>query len=296
MFLHNFLDSQADLNWWNDDVRNAFDDILRYWFERGVAGFRIDVAHMIVKDRELRDNPPATEQDPILDQLRGQVPQYNSNRPEVHDVHRRWRTIADEYDPPKLLVGETFVEDVAHLMPFYGVGDELGLAFNIPFMLEQLDVATLRALVADTEATIPDGCSPVWTGSNHDVSRFPTRWAAGDRDKARALLVMLLTLRGAVFLYYGDELGMPDTDVPVERMLDPVTIALQPIHNRDAARTPMPWAPGPGRRVHRGRRRAVAAVRHRRGLQRRRPARGSRLRAAPHARPDRAPTRAGGPA
>jgi alpha-glucosidase len=246
MFLHNFLDSQADLNWWDDEVRAAFDDIFRYWFDRGIAGFRIDVAHMIVKDRELRDNPPATEQDPILDQLRGQVPLYNSNRPEVHDVHRRWRAIANEYDPPRLLVGETFVEDIAHLMPFYGAGDELGLAFNIPFLLGSADVGTLRGTVAATEATIPDGCAPVWTGSNHDVSRFPTRWAGGDRDRARALLVMLMTLRGAVFLYYGDELGMPDTDVPVDRMLDPVTIALQPTHNRDAARTPMPWTAGPG--------------------------------------------------
>ena len=158
-------DSQADLNWWNDDVRDEFDRILRYWFDRGVAGFRIDVAHMIVKDRELRDNPPATEQDPILDQLRGQVPLYNSNRPEVHDVHRRWRTIADEYDPPKLLVGETFVEDIAQLMPYYGVGDELGLAFNIPFMHEQFEVATLRRLVAETEATIPTGARPCGRGA-----------------------------------------------------------------------------------------------------------------------------------
>ena len=100
---------QADLNWWNDEVRDEFDRILRFWFDRGVAGFRIDVAHMVVKDRELRDNPPATDDDPILEQLRGQRPVYNENRPEVHDVHRRLRAVADSYDPPRMLVGETFV-------------------------------------------------------------------------------------------------------------------------------------------------------------------------------------------
>src|SRR3954467_4071631 len=107
-YLQNFLAEQADLNWWNDEVRDEFDRILRFWFDRGVAGFRIDVAHMVVKDKDLRDNPPATEDDSILEQLRGQRPLYTENRPEVHDVHRRFRAIADSYDPPRLLVGETF--------------------------------------------------------------------------------------------------------------------------------------------------------------------------------------------
>ncbi|MCJ7437394.1 MAG: alpha-amylase family glycosyl hydrolase, partial [Acidimicrobiia bacterium] len=246
MFLHNFLASQPDLNWWNEDVRGAFDEILRYWFDRGVAGFRIDVAHMIVKDRDLRDNPPATEDDFLLDRLRGQVPVYNSNRPEVHDVHRRWRAIADTYDPARLLVGETFVGDVEAVIPFYGRGDELGLAFNIPFVQTRFAADELSAVVAETESLLPAGCSPVWTGSNHDVSRLATRWAEGSPDATRVALVMLLTLRGAAFLYYGDELGLPDTDVSLDRLLDPVSIAMHSILNRDAARTPMPWSPGPG--------------------------------------------------
>jgi len=246
MYLTNFLPEQADLNWWNDEVRDAFDAILRFWFDRGVAGFRIDVAHMIVKDRDLRDNPPASAADPVLAQLRGQRSVYNSNRPEVHDVHRRWRRIADEYDPPRLLVGETFVDRVEELIPFYGRGDELGLAFNIPFLQAPFDAPTLRALVETTESLVPDGCMPVWTGSNHDVSRLPTRWAAGNEAATRCALVMLLTLRGTAFLYYGDELGMRDTDVPRDRLLDPVSIAFAPVHNRDAARTPMPWNGAPG--------------------------------------------------
>jgi alpha-glucosidase len=246
MYLTNFLPEQADLNWWSDEVRDAFDAILRYWFDRGVAGFRIDVAHMIVKDRDLRDNPPASADDPLLAQLRGQRSVFNSNRPEVHDVHRRWRRIADEYDPPRLLVGETFVDRVEEIIPFYGKGDELGLAFNIPFLQAPFDAATLRALVETTESLVPEGCTPVWTGSNHDMSRLPTRWAAGKEAATRCALLMLLTLRGTAFLYYGDEIGMPDTDVPRDRLLDPVSIEFAPVHNRDAARTPMHWRNAPG--------------------------------------------------
>jgi alpha-glucosidase len=246
MYLHNFLTEQADLDWWNDAVRDEFDRILRYWFDRGVAGFRIDVAHMIVKDRALRDNPPAGPDDDVLAQLRGQVARYSSNRPEVHDVHRRWRRIADEYDPPRLLVGETFVDRLEDVFPFYGQGDELGLAFNIPFLQAPFEAPVLPRLVDATEGLIPDGCTPVWTGSNHDVSRLATRWAAGSTDATRCALLMLLTLRGTAFLYYGDELGMPDTDVPRDRLLDPVSIRFAPAHNRDAARTPMPWSGGDG--------------------------------------------------
>src|SRR5437588_208894 len=94
-YLHNFLPEQPDLNWWNEEVREAFDDILRFWFDRGIAGFRIDVCNGIVKDRELRDNPPATQQDHWSVRVRGQRPVYSANRPEVHDVLRRWRKIAD---------------------------------------------------------------------------------------------------------------------------------------------------------------------------------------------------------
>jgi alpha-glucosidase len=245
-YLTNFLPEQADLNWWDDDVRDEFDRILRHWFDRGVAGFRIDVAHMIVKDRELRDNPPATEHDSLMAQLRGQVAEFNSNRPEVHDVHRRWRKIAHEYSPARALVGETFVDHLEEVISFYGDGDELDLAFHIPFMQAPLAAGVLRDLVTETERLLPEGCLPVWTGSNHDMSRLPTRWAGGDLGAARCALLMLLTLRGTTFLYYGDELGMPDTDIPRDRLRDPVSIALAPVHNRDAARTPMPWTGEPG--------------------------------------------------
>jgi alpha-glucosidase len=244
-YLHNFLPEQPDLNWWNDSVRDEFDRILRFWFDRGVAGFRIDVAHMVVKDRELRDNPPTDEHDDWIDQIRGQRPVYNSSRPEVHDVYRRWRSIARDYDPERLLLGETHVQDLTTLASFYGRDDELGLAFNFPVLFADFTTA-LRTIVDDTTSALPSDAWPVWAFSNHDVSRGPTRWCAGDPERARCALLLLLTMRGTPVLYYGDELGLPDTAVPVGRLVDPVSIMYHPVHNRDAARTPMPWADAPG--------------------------------------------------
>jgi len=224
-YLHNFLPEQPDLNWWNEDVRAAFDDILRFWLDRGVAGFRIDVAHGIVKDRELRDNP-----DPV-------VSTYNANRDEVHEVLQRWRRLVDEYEPARVLLGETWVMEIERLIRFYGSGeDELHLAFNFPFTFSPLEADVLRGIVEATEAALPERAWPVWMLSNHDIARFPTRMAGGDERKARAALFLLLALRGTPVLYYGDELGMPEADVPPEQQRD--------MDGRDGARTPLPWNGG----------------------------------------------------
>jgi alpha-glucosidase len=245
-YLHNFLPEQPDLNWWNDDVRSAFDDILRFWFDRGIAGFRIDVAHGIVKDLDLRDNPLAVEGDDALTRALGQRQEFNMNRPEVHDVIRRWRTIADGYPHEPILVGETWVADLTRLMRFYGDGtDELHLALNVPFVFAAFG-DEMRLIVEQEEAAIPADAWPTWTGSNHDAARFPTRWCDGDDGKVRAALVMLLTLRGTPILYYGDEIGMPDTAVPQDRLKDPVGLRGWPVDpGRDRARTPMPWTDAP---------------------------------------------------
>ena len=114
-FLHNFEAAQPDLNWWNEEVRREFDDIVRFWWDRGVAGFRIDVCNMMIKDKELRDNPPATEDDPLDQQFMGQRAVYNTDRPEAHDILKRWRAIADTYEPERLLIGETNVEKLPAL-------------------------------------------------------------------------------------------------------------------------------------------------------------------------------------
>ena len=207
---HLFLPEQPDLNWMQPEVRDAFDEILRFWFDRGVAGFRIDVVHELVKD------PPS-----------------QPNRPEIHSVLRRWRALADGYDPERLLLGETWVLDLDELATFYGDSDELQLAFNFPFMFAGLDVAALADVVQRTEDVLPTGSSPVWALSNHDVVRFPTRICDEDDAKVRCALLALLTLRGTAVLYYGDELGMRQVEIPTDRVLD--------VDGRDGARTPMPW-------------------------------------------------------
>jgi alpha-glucosidase len=240
-YLNQFLPSQPDLNWWNPKVRDAFDDILRFWFDRGIAGFRIDVAHSIVKDKLLRDNPPATKEDHWYVQLAGLRPVYNACRPEVHDVLRRWHGVATSYDPHRILVGETYVLDPQRLAEFYGAGDELDLAFNFLFLHADFDAAALREAIEHAERLLPGHAWPVWTGGNHDNHRWPTRWCGDDPLKVRAGMVMLMSLRGTPFVYYGDEIGMPDTPIPDDRVLDPVGRYHGPRVGRDAERTPMPW-------------------------------------------------------
>ncbi len=152
-YLHNHLSEQPDLNWWNEEVRNEFDAILRFWFDRGVAGFRIDVCNIVVKDAQLRDNPPATVDDDFEAQLFGQRPVYSGNRPEVHEVIRRWRRLADSYDPPRALIGETPVK-IEELAKYYGDGrDELDLAFNFPFLTAPFDPTAMRDIVESTESS-----------------------------------------------------------------------------------------------------------------------------------------------
>jgi alpha-glucosidase len=232
-YLHNFLPSQPDLNWWNDEVRQEFDEILRFWFDRGIAGFRIDVCHAIVNDRELRDDPPSGPHDHPLIQEKGYRAEYSMNRPEVHEVLRRWRSVAD---PDRILVGETYVLELEQLFPFYGRGDDqLHMAFNFLFVHADLDAGELRAVVEGVEAGLPESSWPVYTGSNHDAGRLATRWGGDDEAKARCALLMLLTLRGTPFLYYGDEIGLTEPEIAPEDRRDPVP------DNRDGCRTPMPW-------------------------------------------------------
>jgi alpha-glucosidase len=245
-YLHNFLVGQPDLNWWLPAVHAEFRDILEFWFGRGVAGFRIDVAHGLYKDAELRDNPPLP---PGADELEGRFglrPVYNSNRPEVHAVYRDWRKIADSYTPERLLLGETWVPDAARLASFYGSNDELQLGFNFPFAFSSFTAPAIARVISDTLAALPASACPVWMGSNHDIGRFPTRWCAGDEQRIRLALLVLATLPGTVVLYYGDEIGMTDLDVPPEFQRDSMTIgAANPRGNRDRARTPLRWDDSP---------------------------------------------------
>jgi alpha-glucosidase len=251
-YLAQFLPTQADLNWWNADVRERFDDILRFWFDRGVAGFRIDVCHSIVKDRELRDDPPVTSADHRALRSRKVKPVYSANRPELHDVLRRWRSLADETQTPDgdtpILVGETYVLALDELLPYYGTGrDELHLAFNFLFVHADLDAAQMREIVEGVEAGLPPDAWPVYTGSNHDAGRLATRWAHDDERRARVALLILLTLRGTPFLYYGDEIALPNVPQDPQTALDPVARRTgDESDNRDVCRTPMQWTAQPG--------------------------------------------------
>jgi alpha-glucosidase len=246
-YMFNHLSSQPDLNWWNEDVRATFDDIVRFWFDRGIAGFRIDVCNLIMKDAELRDNPPATAADDLGAAAIGQRTVYNGNRPEVHDVIRHWREIAESYATPRVLIGETPVDDSDALARFYGADDQLNLAFNFPFITAAFAAEPLRRIVEETEALLPPGAWPAWTGSNHDMSRLASRWAGDDPAKIRAALVMLLTLRGTPVLYQGDEIGLGDVPVAKEQLRDPLGARYWPHYaGRDPMRTPMHWNDGAG--------------------------------------------------
>jgi alpha-glucosidase len=242
-YLHNFLVEQADLNWWNPAVHSEFDRILRFWFDRGVAGFRIDVAHGLYKDALLRDNPQADGAGPLAGRF-GLRAEYNENRPEVHGLYRDWRKLADGYDPARLLLGETWVPDLASLASFYGQDDELQLAFNFPMVFAAFEADDLASVVARTLDALPDGGCPVWTASNHDVDRFPSRWCGGDRAKIKLALLVLAMLPGTLVLYYGDEIGMTDVTVPPELSRDTLGgTSARP--SRDRARTPMRWDGSP---------------------------------------------------
>ncbi|HZQ16840.1 MAG TPA: alpha-amylase family glycosyl hydrolase [Gaiellaceae bacterium] len=214
-YLHQFAPQQPDLDWWNDDVRAEFDAILRFWFDRGVRGLRIDVAHGLVKDRELRDG---------VEHMR--------NRPEVHEIYRRWQEIAAAYDPKPTLMGETYVLSLPELYPYW---QHLDLAQNFPFVRAGFELGQLRPIVEQTMAHLPPDRRAVWFASNHDHSRLATRWAGGDEAKIRAALFLLLTLPGVAILYQGDELGLEDGRVPPGRVVD---LADPP---RDPERTPLPW-------------------------------------------------------
>ncbi len=231
-YLAAFAPEQPDLDWWNPAVPGEFDRILRFWLDRGVAGFRIDVAHGIVHDRLLRDNTPPGPGDPPWVHRLGGWNDRMMNQAEMHDVHRRFRRVADEYDE-RMLFGETHVS-LAEMIEFYGTGDELHLTFNYDFLDAGLG-PELRDAVERTEAALPPHAWPSYSGSNHDDCRFTTRWCGGDERKARCVLTILLCLRGTPFLYYGDELALANGEVPPERMTD---IADPP---RDPGRTPMPW-------------------------------------------------------
>jgi len=225
-YLHSFAPQQPDLNWWQPQVRQAMDGVLRFWLDRGVDGFRIDVASMMARDPELRDTPV------LLDGVERPA---TSDWPGVHDILRGFRRTIDAY-PNRMAVGEVWLSDVPAIARYYGAhADELHLAFNFFFFFQPWQASAFRASVDAFEAALPPGDWPDCTLSNHDQSRPASRYDQHGLGQARARLaaMMLLTLRGTPFLYYGEELGMTDVPIPPDLARDP--------DGRDPYRTPMQW-------------------------------------------------------
>ncbi|MFJ5880315.1 alpha-amylase family glycosyl hydrolase [Kitasatospora cineracea] len=248
-YLHLFAAAQPDLNWDHPAVRQEHLDILAFWFDRGAAGVRIDSAGLLTKDPELADVEPGRPH-PYLD------------RDDLHDIYRSWRAVADGYDPPRVLIGEVWVPD-AERFARYLRPDEMHTAFNFDFLGRPWDAAALRESIDTTLAAhAPVGAPATWVLANHDVTRTVTRYGREDtrfqfatktfgtptdlalgRRRARAAALLTLALPGALYLYQGEELGLPEVeDLPLDTLQDPMHFrsgGTDP--GRDGCRVPLPW-------------------------------------------------------
>jgi len=244
-YLHQFVKEQPELNWRNPEVKAAMLDTLRFWLDRGVDGFRMDVIALLIKDAELRDNPPNpdAEPNPPPDYPFGQqLHIYNQDQDEVHAVIREIRKVLDEYDDC-CGIGELW-GPLDRWVRYYGTrGDELHLPFNFRLMFLPWQAGTMRHSVDALEAALPDFAWPNYVLGNHDFGRLATRF--GGQAQARVAAMMLLTLRGTPTLYYGDELGMENGVISPERVQDPQGINLGVERTRDVCRTPMQWDASP---------------------------------------------------
>ncbi|MFE1600313.1 alpha-amylase family glycosyl hydrolase [Methylobacterium sp. ID0610] len=240
-YYHAFLKEQPDLNWRNPEVRRAMLDVLRFWLDRGVDGFRVDVIWHLIKDEALRDNPPNPDYVPGDAAINSLTPLYSADQPEVMDVIAEMRAVLDGYDE-RVLIGEIYLP-LERLMAYYGV-DLSGahLPFNFQLIQTRWHAETIAALVAEYEAALPPGGWPNWVLGNHDQPRIAARVGA---PQGRVAAVLLLTLRGTPTLYYGDEIGLAQVPIPPERARDPWE-RNEPGRGRDPARTPMQWEASPG--------------------------------------------------
>lgn len=248
-YLHLFHARQPDLDWRNPAVKAAMFDVFRFWLERGVDGFRIDVAHGIMKDPDL-DNPPAEGARRMhreFGEFDSQLHIHDRGHPDLHGVYRELRAIMDGYSAgrPRMAVGEIHEFEWDRWARYYGLDlDELHMPFNFGLLGIPWTAAAVRELVDSIERAVPRGAWPNWVLGNHDEPRIASR--LGDAQ-ARAAVMLLLTLRGTPTLYYGEELGMRDVPIPPERVQDPWALLNpdRPALNRDPARTPMRWSAEP---------------------------------------------------
>lgn len=265
-YLGSFTKEQADFNWNNPEVRADFLTTLRFWADRGVDGFRVDVAHFLVKD--LPDELPSWEEIWKLDLNSGTHPL--QDRDEVHEVYRQWRQVLNEYDPPRSAVAETFVTPDRRAK--YASPDGLGQAFNFDLLMADFDATQFRQVIStNLDLVASSGSSSTWVLSNHDVTRHPTRYGLPPLDgrdvkqgvewiqagapadgidldlgsrRARAATMLMLALPGSAYLYQGEELGLHEVgDIPAEHRQDPAFFrgGKNDGLGRDGSRVPLPW-------------------------------------------------------
>jgi alpha-glucosidase len=258
-YLHLFDPSQPDLNWENEEVRAEFDDVFRFWLDRGVDGFRVDVAHGMIKDTEF---PEMSETQALLgSNATDGHPHWD--REGIHEINRRWRKILDSYEHEAMMVAEAWVRP--DRLPYYLRPDEYQQSFNFDFLGQPWDrEEAKKAIDRATIAAAAVGSTPTWTLSNHDVMRHATRyglpndvdWRAWPLDgphhlldpelgarRARAATMLLMALPGSIYIYQGEELGLPDVwDLPTEALDDPVwENSGHTVKGRDGCRVPIPW-------------------------------------------------------
>ncbi|MFO0992336.1 MAG: alpha-amylase family glycosyl hydrolase [Hyphomicrobiales bacterium] len=243
-YYHAFLALQPDLNWRNPEVRAAMKDVLRFWLDRGVDGFRVDVLWHLAKDPDFRDdplNPNYRDSEPPFMRV---LPKFSADHADMIAIATEMRQVLDEYKGDRVLIGELSLP-LARLMDYYG--PELS-AVHLPFNFALLwtawtregwSIERLAHMVERYEKALPPGAWPNWVIGNHDQPRVATRIGMA---QARVAMVLLLTLRGTPTLYYGDELGHPSVEIPPERVRDPFGINMPGgTQGRDPVRTPMPW-------------------------------------------------------
>ena len=241
-YLHMFDSEQPDLNWHEDEVREHFEEVIRYWFDMDVDGFRIDVAHGLFKA------PGLPDMSTFDDDVSGCWDQ-----PEVHDIYHNWRKIADSYDPPRLLIGEVYASSRKRLLQYLG-DDQLHSAFDFAFLKQEWSASAFSNNISkNIDLCIKAGVPPTWAFSNHDEIRHWSRYApsSSPEDKPlaelryKSLISLISTLPGNIYLYNGEELGLPEAEVPDSDRQDPAFFRQPPgsdYKGRDGCRVPIPWS------------------------------------------------------
>jgi len=237
-YYHAFLVKQPDLNWRNPEVEKAMLDIMRWWLDKGVDGFRVDAMWHMIKDAQWRDNPRNPDYKDSMGSYEQLLPVYSTDQPEMHGIAARMRKVLDEYDE-RLMIAEIYLP-VHRLVAYYGTHDrEAHLPFNFTLISLPWDSRLIAAAVDEYEAALPDTDWPNWVMGNHDQPRIGSRVGFG---QSKVAAVLLLTLRGTPTMYYGDEIGMRDVPIPPGEVQDPQGLNMPGKNlSRDPARTPMLW-------------------------------------------------------